>query len=357
MDNEPPKSPPQPPGSQPQGIRPEDILQAAAASKSSVETSYAAKLRKNAEKLSEEEKAAKRAENKLEFKRIAKFAGLFFAALVLISGIFWAIFTLLPRPGGSEDDETEQIPEENENFPNLGGFQCQTSECYNVAALPDGREVIRDTAYYIFDSSTNTSARLSLSETRFREFTPFAWGDEILAVYAKTTGNFGLFSISANRQLVGFSYEKFHININDSVYDDMQWIEGKYIIGETAYFKYLFDVSTGDVIVSSTDRIFLYGSFIFNFENTGSIIIYNNSGNRLLSFKTDDFLAVLETGELLVVPAGRNSFDLYSTTGEKVKTSDETYIKLRDIVGRPSNNESLITKLSSLDAQVLKLIK
>jgi len=357
MDNETPQNTPEAPEPQSQNIRPEDIIQATDTSTASVETSYAAKLREDAQKLTEEELAAKRAQDKLEFKRIAKYAGLFFAALVLIFGIFWAIFTLLPRPSDNQNDQPDPIPEEPANLPSLGGFACQTTECYNVATLPDGREIIRDTAYYVFDSGAGTSDKLSLAETKFREFAPFSWGDEILAVFAKSTGNFGLFSISANRQLVDFSYEKFHTDISDSVYADMQWIKGKYIIGETAYFKYLFDAQTGNVVVSSTERIFLYKSFIFSFETNGDRIVYDSSGNKLLSFKADDFIGVLGTGELLIVTANRNTFDLYSIAGEKVKTSEEVYTNLRNTIGKSANNKELIDKLSSLDVQVLKLIK
>jgi len=79
-------------------------------------------------------------------------------------------------------DPTDLPPEEDPaKLGEVDGYKCKTANCEKVVDLPDGRIIIRDTSYYIYDLEEKVATLTTIENRDYHAITPFYWGKRLLA--------------------------------------------------------------------------------------------------------------------------------------------------------------------------------
>jgi hypothetical protein len=315
-----------------------------------VESAREERLREADSKALKAAQEAQRAERSKNIKKIVKFSILsLVGAGVVIGGVFATISIISanssPSGGGSSSGNNDP---ENPKGPALGvieGYQCKTTICEKAADLPDGRILVRDTAYYIYNPADTGSVRTTIDSVSFRTIEPFMWKDLILVTLEQTTNQMGLYSITHNRKLSQeYIYASIATDINDPIYKGFEWIEGSYIIAKRPEGEVrLINTLTGAEILRATKKIFCLPRFFFGYETNGDRRAYTITGTRILSAPADRFLAVTADNYLVHVLTGDRSFHMYDTSGNRLASNDEPLRQLQRTLNEARNQDYPVT--------------
>ena len=149
--------------------------------------------------------------------------------IVLLGVIAWLVVNaiiLAQGPAGPGKDSEVIDPAQ---LAEIDGYKCTTTNCAKVVDLPDGRIIIRDTAYYIYDLEEKEATLTSIEEKDYHAITPFYWGDRLLAELDPESDASALYSITENRALTSYNFDTIYRDINDDVYKNQTSIKGSYI--------------------------------------------------------------------------------------------------------------------------------
>ncbi len=202
--------------------------------------------------------------------------------------------------GGNEEEQKLSV---------IDGYQCKTTKCARMDDLPDGRILLRDNDYYVYNKNTQEATLTAIESQDYNSVKTFKWGNKIYAVLDPNTEKSGLFSISDNRMAVTYLYDEFFTDIeNTDIYGEMAWVTSQYIIARTASPAqyYVIDLLTGQSVLRGSSKVFMHDGFFIARESNGERRAY-------LSGSTNAFL-VVKSGEKLFTRDGILLY--YSETGQ-----------------------------------------
>ena len=227
----------------------------------------------------------------------------------------------------------------------LGTYACKKGDCAVVQELSDGRQLIKDSGYLLYDQGKEESFVLSL-EGDYESFMEFTWGDNQYFL-AKDADNLGaIFSITENKYITDAIYEDVLGDQFDPAYKDMNWVVGKLIIAKRSGSYRLVDIDDGSEKVSGVLGVFATKSgYYISREEDGVLRVFNSSKKQILLTNSGDQL--YERDGLLIV-ANADRFELYNNDGAAVRTDDcAFYNELREkergeLVGFLNNNAAYL---------------
>ena len=253
---------------------------------------------------------------------------IFFIVFVIVVG--WVVISALMNVYNPPAPEPEPEPEKPAQRDSVNGYKCTTDKCYKMADMPDGRVILRDDQYFVFDPTTRQTSLTTIQNQEYYNITAFTWGNDILVDLDPETDFNGLFSINENRMITGFNYDSFIHDIKDSSYNEMNWAEGQYIVARKDSQYRLIRLVDGKEIINGTNRVFVHDSFCISYGNNGERRVYTLEGDQFLVAQVGSFLYV--KGNYLVyikTPEKIQSYDLYGADGKKISSSkDAEYARL-----------------------------
>ena len=264
------------------------------------------------------------------------FAALFFAIIWLV--VETVLITRQPiEPKEVADTTPTGITE-------VEGYKCKTNLCEKLTDLPDGKIILRDTAYYIYNPKDKEIKKTTIDESyKYRDSSVFYWGDNLMIILYPPTGKAALFSITDNHGVTDFKFDSFITDINDTAYADMKWVAGKYIIAKGNKLFYLINIKEEKEVINADKAVFIHDKYTFAFEKKGNIRAHTLDGKKIVSKNSkNDFY--LHDGYLFIIPRAekegdsRTDFTAYDDTGKKLE-DDNPYIEnLRQTVFDNSEN-------------------
>ncbi len=278
----------------------------------------------NAEMLRQE----KIRENKNKAKRSFIYILLGIFGVFVVAVLVWMLVNALIAMQRPADPGVDPAPERSKKLDTVDGYKCETSECYKAADLPDGRLIIRDTNYYIYNTETKESVMTTIENQEYHAISPFAWGDQILVLLDPESEKSGIYSITENRQVIGFNYDTFYMDIKDDNYYEQSWTEGKYIIAKLGASYRLIRISDGKEIIRGATRVFIHDSFCVGYEQGGERRLYTLEGKQFKVVPSGDYIYI-KGNSAVYVEAGYEDFELYLASGEETSATAE-YDTLRD---------------------------
>lgn len=253
--------------------------------------------------------------------------------IVAISGIR----TPAGDVGGGDDKPTD--------LPIVAGYQCKTEACNKVTDLPDGRMLMRDTEYYIYDSDEKNAIKTTIPEKVYHAITPFVWGSDTLAILDPDTGRSALYSITRNQQVGDFSYDDFITDSKATEYKDMQWVVGKYIIAKQDTNVRLLDVFDGSEVVRAQVRIHARSPFFFGYDEDEVRRVYLADGTRILSSPKGEVLFMRDNKILRLTGNALKTIEAYDQTGTKLQGNDPYMVSLRNSLSGKKDYAAAITAM------------
>ena len=255
-------------------------------------------------------------EEKVERASFKTGVGIFIAAIVVVAIILVVvIISSIRTPVAPPEEPPEDPPME---LSTVDGYSCETQTCGKVTDLPDGRIVLRDSKYYIYDTKTKERNSTTIDEQDYITVYSFYWGDKIYITLDPTSDLTALYSVEENRYVVPYSYDKYYTDINDSVYDEMHQIEGSYIVAKVGNTFKIVNLTSGQPVANGSSRVFTHDGFYFGYEEGNRIYIYTQTGKTITTITQGDTDRVFtREGRLVVV---KESYDIrmYDQTGEEI---------------------------------------
>ena len=285
-------------------------------------------------------------ENKNKAKHVIVFTllGIFGAIILVVLG--WMAYNtfIAVRPIAPPEEKEEGGSETK--YDTVDGYQCETTNCYKAAELPDGRILIRDTDFYVYNTEEKKAVLTTIENQEYHEIRPFTWGGKPYLVLDPESSKSGLFSIDDNGLTVSFKYDSFYTDINDDVYREMKDAEGQYIVAKLGNYYRLVRLYDGQEMISGAERVFVHGEFYVSFEQNGERRLYDNSGHQIKVIASGNHLYINGAYAVDVKPTNAKSytFTIYSSNGETVRKG-EMYnyirnIKIKDLVTTLDSNKS-----------------
>ena len=236
-------------------------------------------------------------------------------AIILVGVIGWIVVNsiiLAQAPAGPGEGPEVVDPTK---LAEIDGYKCTTTDCAKVVDLPDGRIIIRDTAYYIYDLEEKEATLTSIEEKDYHAITPFYWGDRLLAELDPESDASALYSITENRSLTGYNFDTIYRDINDDVYKNQTSIKGSYIIVKGSGNYRMINVATGAEVVRGSNKVYKYGNFFFGYENSNEVRAYNSYGRQIkIAYAKEDFY--VKDGKYLVYVEEDGSYEIYDGISE-----------------------------------------
>jgi len=234
-----------------------------------------------------------------------------------------------PPPPTPEPEQEEQG-----KYDTVNGYKCKTQKCYKMADMPDGRIVLRDDQYFIYDTTSKEAISTTIENQEYHNVYPFKWGDDILIDLDPESGLNGLFSVNSNRLVINFNYDAFLSDIKDTNYSDMNWAEGQYIIARKDSQYRLIRILDGKEIISGRDRVFVHDSFCIGFNGNGERRIYTLEGDQFTIIGSEFNIYI--KGQYMVIAKINNTssrFEMRGPDGKKITTQakDPEYARLAKI--------------------------
>lgn len=254
--------------------------------------------------------------------------GVILAIAVVVAAV-WLIVNsviLAQRPA----DPTELPPEEDPT--ELGvvdGYKCKTTNCEKVVDLPDGRIIIRDTSYYIYDLEEKTATLTTIEDHDYHAITPFYWGKRLLAELDPESDPSAIYNITENYAVTGYNYDTIYRDIEDDVYKNQKQIIDKLIIVKGSGSYRFIDLATGSEIIRATEKVFTHGNFYFGYEANNEIRAYTSSGTQFKVVKSNELMFL--KNDYAIFLSDKDSFEVYNSAGEKMNTKDSMYQEIRKI--------------------------
>lgn len=255
-------------------------------------------------------------EEKVERVGFKTGVAIFIAVIVVVAVILVAvIISSIRKPVAPPEDPPEDPPMA---LSTVDGYSCETQLCGKVTDLPDGRIILRDENYYIYDTKTKERSSTTIDAQDYIDVYSFSWGGKIYVTLDPTTNNTALYSVDENRYVVSYEYDNYYTNINDSVYDEMHQIEGSYIVAKVGGTLKIVNLTTGQPVAKGTSRVFTHDGYYFGYEEGNRIYIYTQTGKVITTITQDEENRIYtREGRLIVV---KEKFDvrLYGQSGEEL---------------------------------------
>ncbi len=266
----------------------------------------------------------------------ALLVALFFAIIWLV--VETVLITRQPiAPREVADDTPTGVTE-------VEGYKCKTNLCNKLTDLPDGKIILRDTAYYIYNPKDKEIKKTTIDESyAYRDSTVFYWGDNLMIILYPPTGKAALFSITDNHGVTGFKFDSFITDINDTAYADMKWVAGKYIIAKSNKLFYLINIKEEKEVVNADKAVFIHDKYTFAFEKKGNMRVHTLDGKKIVAVSSKNDL-YLHDGYLFVIPRAesendsRTEFTAYDDTGKKLEEDNPYVENIRQTVFDNSEN-------------------
>ena len=268
-------------------------------------------------------------ENKNKAKRtiIYVILGIFGAIVVIV--LVWMLVNAIIAMQSPAGPGTDPTPVDPEKLDTVDGYKCETSKCYKAADLPDGRLIIRDTNFFIYNTETEESVMTNIENQEYHAIKPFKWGNQILVELDPESEKSGIYSITDNRQVIGFNYDTFYTDIKDDNYREQTWIEGQYIIAKLGGSYRLIRMYDGKEIIRGATRVFVHDKFCVSYEQGGERRLYTLEGKQFKVVPNGD-LIYIKGSSAIYVEVEYEDFELFLASGEETSDTAE-YDTLRDI--------------------------
>ena len=256
---------------------------------------------------------------------------IFFSVIVIV--VVWLVISALMNVYNPPAPDPEPEPPKPVERDTVNGYKCNTDKCYKMADMPDGRIILRDDQYFIFDPTSREAKLTTIQNQEYYNITAFVWGKDILVDLDPETDLNGLYSINENRMVTGFSYDSFIHDIKDKSYDEMNWAEGQYIVARKESQYRLIRLVDGKEIINGTNRVLVHDGFCISYAANGERRIYTLEGKQFLVAQVGSYIWI--KGNYLVymkAPDKSTTYDLYGGDGVKISTSkDAEYARLHKI--------------------------
>lgn len=285
-------------------------------------------------------RAARAEEMRKKARKIALYTFLGVLALALVVSLIWLIVNALlasRSPAGGGNGGTDPT---NPGLSTIDGYACKTKQCNKVADLPDGRIILRDTSYYLYNRDSGELTLTSIDEQDYSLVTPFVWGKKTYAELDPETGPSALFSVSDNRLVTKYSYDAFYTKADDVIYKDMTDIVGTYIIARASDSYRIIDLASGNELARGLNGIYTRAGFFIGYESSSERRAYVLSGKQIITAPAGSSLYI-SGGVIVYVSADGSDCSAYDQSGAAVE-SGAIYDYL--------NNLDQETRVSTLNA-------
>ena len=268
--------------------------------------------------------------------------------IILLGVVAWLIINaviLAQNPAKPGEKPGEDDPAQ---LAVIDGYKCTTTNCSKVVDLPDGRIIIRDTDYYIYDLEEREATMTSIENKDYHAITPFYWGDRLLAELDPESDPSAIYNITNNYAVTGFEYDTIYSDIKDDVYKNQTHVLGNLIIVHGSGSYRFIDLSGGGEVIRAAEKVFTHGKYYFGFEVNDEIRAYTLSGTQIKAAKSGEKFYL--KGDELVYLNEKDAFEVYNPSGEKQKKGG-CYDVLRKI-----NRKSLRATIEK-DSSYYKILK
>lgn len=238
-------------------------------------------------------------------------AAIIVVAIVLVIIIISSIRPIVPPPEPEPEDPPMALS-------TVDGYSCETQTCGKVTDLPDGRIILRDDNYYIYDTKTKQRDSTTIDAIDYIDVYSFTWGGKTYVTLDPTSNYTALYSVEENRYVVTYAYDKYYTNINDSVYDEMHQIEGSYIVAKIDKTLKIVNLTSGQPVAKGTSRVFTHDGFYFGYEEGNRIYLYTQTGKTITTITQDEENRVFTRNGRLVVVKEKYDVRLYDQAGEEI---------------------------------------
>ena len=140
---------------------------------------------------------AKLREAQEKAKRTSVKIGLIIFIVIIVVAVGWLLIVILSHTDPVVPPTPEPEPEKPVELSKVDGYSCETTVCGKIVDLPDGRIVLRDTAYYIYNTSTKERLSTTIDQQDYNSVKPFIWNSckcEFFKVASFCINNFCLIS-------------------------------------------------------------------------------------------------------------------------------------------------------------------
>jgi hypothetical protein len=293
--------------------------------------------REEAEKELEQVKAYNdemlRRERAAEAANTAKRTGLTIFGIILGIAVvvitIWLVVNSVILAQGPADPGEKPPETDPDELSVIDGYKCTTTNCEKVVDLPDGRIIIRDTNYYIYDLEEREAILTTIENRDYHAITPFYWGERLLAELDPESDPSAIYNISENHATTGYNYDAIYHDIEDEVYKDQKHVLGKMIIVKGSGSYRFIDLTTGSEIVRGSNKVFTHGNFYFGYEAGNEIRAYTGTGKQFKAAKENERLYVKD--KYVVYLNDKDSFEVYDEQGVKMGPKDNLCTTLRKI--------------------------
>ena len=243
------------------------------------------------------------------------------AAIALIVAIF--INRRKPVSPTIEDSTAEET-----ELSSVDGYNCETSLCGKAADLPDGRILLRDTEYYIYDIKKQERTSTTIDTQDYNSIRSFNWSGKTYLELDPNSDPSALYSVSDNRYITSYGFDAFYDDINNAGYDGMRDIASGYILARANGSYKLVDLNTGKAVVSGANRVFAHDGFFFGYEANNMVYAYTTGAKAIVSIHPDSQNKFFTRNGILIVVTNGEDLVLYSRSGATITEGavyDEVY--------------------------------
>lgn len=251
-------------------------------------------------------------------KRIGVYVGLGAFGLIFIGVLVFLIVEILNTSNGGIGTNSNTGGGQASKLNVIDGYQCKTENCKRMNDLPDGRILLRDQGYIIYDKKDATTTLTAIDDQDYNSITSFTWGEKTYAVIDPVSDKSGLFSISDNRMVISYRYDKFYTDINDSnIYGDMAWVTSQYIIAYTSAPSeyHVVDLISGQSILRGSSRVFMHDGFFIGYEGEERRVYTSGADSAFLVVGSNDYLFTRD-GILIIYKPQTYQAQYYDASGK-----------------------------------------
>ena len=237
--------------------------------------------------------------------------------ILLFGVIAWLVINSIILAQNPAKPGEKPGPDDPTQLAVIDGYKCTTTNCSKVVDLPDGRIIIRDTDFYIYDLEEKEAVMTSIENKDYHAITPFYWGDRLLAELDPESDSSALYNITNNYAVTGYDYDTIYNDINNDVYKNQKHVLGNYIIVHGSGSYRFIDLSSGGEVIRAAEKVFTHGKYFFGFEAGDEIRAYTMSGTQIAAAKSGEKFYL--KGDELVHLNEKDAFEVYNAAGEKQK--------------------------------------
>ena len=219
-----------------------------------------------------------------------------------------------------------ECKEAKQKLSTIDGYQCLTDKCKKMTDIvKDEQIVIYDTKFYIYDVKQKTSTLMTIDDSiEYNKMTSFEWGaGKYYVILYPMTGDYGLYSVSSNSQIIPNTISYFYTDIKHKAYKDMTDALGKYIIVRESNQYRLYDMTTGSKIAAGVEGVYVYQNYAMSIDGGGIRRVLNLSGQELFVAKTGEDIFIRDGYVFLV----GKSLTGYDNAGNKLTTTKNATLK------------------------------